>query len=136
MPSERGDGDGGTAGGEAGQVAGIMCENNATTEADRGRDDKRIDRQFAARAGRSEKVTGDSGCARPRSHNLCEAARENRIDGDVGASASVQLHEHSRWYSHWEVPLVCATESSSHELMTLQILVWTCERRQRFAVQD
>ena len=85
-----------------------MCEDHATTEADRCRDDKRIDGQFAASARRSEKVTGDS----------------------------VQLHEHCRWHSHREVPLVGAAERSAHEVMTLQILGWTCERAQRFAVQN
>ena len=135
MTSDRCDGDAGLAGGEASQVAGIMCEDHATTEADRCRDDKRIDCQFAASARRSEKVTGDSGgappvvttCAKPRARTESMAAsvpppRYNSTSTADGTRTGKFL-----WW---------ALRSAAHELMTLQILVWTCEGGQRFAVQN
>ena len=113
-----------------------MGEDHATTEADRRRDDQCIDGQFTASTRRSEQVTSDSSSARSRGHDLREAARQYRIDRSVSAATAVQLHEHHRWNSYREVPLVGASERRAHKLMALQGLVWARECGQRLAVKN
>lgn len=128
VTSDCGDGDVGVAGGESCQVVGIVGEDDAATEADRGRDDERVDGLFAACTCRGEEVTGNSSGARPRGHDLREAACEDRVNGVVRTAASVQLDQDCRRDSYREVPVVRASECSAHELVTLQGLSRACER--------
>ena len=134
--SDRGDGDAGMASGEMGEIAGVVREDHASTEADRCRHDKGIDGKFAAGVCCGEQVTGNSSGARSCGHDLGEAAGEDRIDDGVGAAASVELDEHRGRHAYREVPLVGAAHRGADALMTLRILVRSSERGQRFAVKD
>jgi len=121
---------------EALHVIRVVGKDHSTPETDRGCDDQRVDGQFVSGTRSGEQVPGHACDARARGHDLCEAARQNRINRCVGAAAPVQLHKHCRWHAHGEVPLMSAAECSAHKLMTLQIFVWTCERGQRLAVKN
>ena len=136
LMSDRGDGDVGVTAGETGEVGRVVSEHHASTEPDCCRHDQRIDGQFAASACRSEQVTGNSSGTRPRGDDLSKSTRQDRIDGGVGATTPVQLDEHGRGHTHRKVPLMGAAHRRSHTLMTLQILVWSGQHGQRFAVKD
>lgn len=109
---------------------------DAASEADRGRDDERVDRHLAACVDRREEVAGDSSRSSARRHHLSEAPCENSVNRLVDSTAPVQLDEHRRRNPYGRVPSVRAPHRGPNALMSLRVLSWTGERRDRFAIQD
>lgn len=122
--------------GEKTEIVGIVCGHNTTAESDRRRHNERVDRHLAPGVALREKVTRDPSRPSTRRHDLREASGENCVDRLVDAVTAIQLDKHRRWDSHGGVPPMRAPHRSADALVSLQVLPWTGEGGDGFAVQD
>lgn len=122
--------------GEEGDVVRVVRDDRASPETNDSGDDEGIDRRLASHVCCGEQMAGDTGHPRSGGHDLGEPPSEKLIDGLVGPSSSIELHQHSRRNSNRHVPGVGTSQGGPDELVASGALVWSGERRDRLAVQD
>lgn len=98
--SDGNDTDVAVVGGENLELDRVVSDDHAATEADRSRNDQRIDSRLAAPAGSRKQVPGYPGDAQPSGDNAQVLATEFLVDRLVGAGATVELHEDCRRDTH------------------------------------
>lgn len=94
--SDREDRDVGVATGESSHVLGVVRDDDAPAEANRGRHNERVDRHLTTDASTSKEMPCDPGHPRSSSDHLSDTPGQNRVDCLVAATPSVQLYQHNR----------------------------------------
>ena len=82
------------AGSEELEVVGVVGCDNTATETDGGGDDQGVDGHLASGARSGQEMTSDASDPGSGGYDLGKAARQDRVNGLVGTTSAVELHEH------------------------------------------
>lgn len=129
-------GDVGVTSGESSHVARIVRCDDAAAESHRSRDDERINGHLTPGSSVREEMASDPSHPGSRRDNLRETPSQHRIDRLVDTPPAVQLDEYRRRDPNRRIPSMRATHRRSDPLMSLEALVWTCERGHGLAVKN